>query len=620
MKVSIVIPTCNHCSDLLKPCIESILKYTNMLDVEIVVVANGCTDETPQYLKDRPVKLIWFNESIGYTRATNEGIKAADGEYVILLNNDTVLLEQPPNQWLDVLLEPFKDDRVGITGPMRIKFGPLQRDFLIFFCVCTKRTLLNQFGLLDEIFSPGYGEDVDFCFKLQDAGYKIHQVCEAGAHFDSSPLGNSKLMIGAFPIWHKGNETFKGLPGDVERIARSDQILIDRYKPQTPASRPTVYNCLSFNNELDLLEMRFIELYNVVDKFVISEGNKTFGGKPKPYYFRDNIERFRKYMPKVIHLTVDTWPDFSPWTMEHYQRDCMMGALTQCKDDDIIVITDADELPSARAIKNYRPENGIQDLEMDLYYYNFNTRWKHKWKQPKIAPYGALKKSNFWDVIYGPASSAIPNGGKHLSYFGDVQTVIKKLEDGAHQELNTDKLKDPDRIRKIIENGIDVLERPEEEYAKVHPQVKFNLGCGGDCKTGFFNVDLQSPYADIYWDLSHDWKFSQDGFADHVYASNIFEHLPDKTHTMNELYRILRVGGTAELIIPSTDGRGAWQDPTHVSFWNANSWQYWCSNVNAGLTAYNRDCGFKGDFKLLSLDQQEMPDKVIMTRVVLEKV
>jgi len=51
MKYSIVIPTYNHCEDLLKPCLESIFKYTDMTDVELVISANGCKDGTSDYLK-----------------------------------------------------------------------------------------------------------------------------------------------------------------------------------------------------------------------------------------------------------------------------------------------------------------------------------------------------------------------------------------------------------------------------------------------------------------------------------------------------------------------------------------------------------------------------------------
>ena len=56
---------------------------------------------------------------------------------------------------------------------------------------------------------------------------------------------------------------------------------------------------------------------------------------------------------------------------------------------------------------------------------------------------------------------------------------------------------------------------------------------------------------------------------------DFLEHLPDKQHTMNELHRCLMPGGYLISQTPSTDGRGAFQDPTHVSFWNQNAFWYW---------------------------------------------
>lgn len=147
---------------------------------------------------------------------------------------------------------------------------------------------------------------------------------------------------------------------------------------------------------------------------------------------------------------------------------------------------------------------------------------------------------------------------------------------------------------------------------------RYNLGCGGDHKPGFINVDLPGcAAADVHADLRQDWAFIPDEGAEFVFSSNLFEHLPDMFHTMNELHRVLLPGALAELHIPSTDGRGAWQDPTHVSFWNKNSWRYWCSNVDAGLTAMNRANGFKGDFVMVAFAEYEVQEKIIMMRAVL---
>ena len=66
-----------------------------------------------------------------------------------------------------------------------------------------------------------------------------------------------------------------------------------------------VYDCFSFFNELELLKMRFEELDDSVDYFVLVESIETQRGDIKPLYFKDNKHLFEKYLPKVIHVTVE---------------------------------------------------------------------------------------------------------------------------------------------------------------------------------------------------------------------------------------------------------------------------------------------------------------------------
>ena len=221
IRYSIVIPTYNHCEDLLKPCIESILQNTAMYDVEVIVSANGCTDNTKQYVESlgKKFKLVWSDGPLGYTIATNEGIKAASGENIILLNNDVVLLPQAQNTWINMLEEPFKDPLVGGTGPFLMGYPR----FIVFFCAMIKRDMFDKFGLLDEIFSPGTCEDVDFCAKMTRGGYKIVQVpTEVEKFYDK------QSMRGDFPIYHKGAKTF-GAEIDPVLSERNTRIIHERY-------------------------------------------------------------------------------------------------------------------------------------------------------------------------------------------------------------------------------------------------------------------------------------------------------------------------------------------------------------------------------------------------------
>lgn len=231
-KYSIVIPTYNHCSDLLKPCIESIKRWTDMSEVEVIVVANGCTDETREYVEGLGdgVKLVWSDEPLGYTRATNLGIKQSTGEFIVLLNNDTELLPQEPSSWLKILEEPLKNPENGLSGPLQLFDRYANSNVLIFFCVMVKRALFEEIGLLDEIFTPGGGEDIDFTVRANLAGYGA--VCVTETKY--SPEAGTN--VGQFPIWHKDNRTFRD---------------IDEYS-KVIVKRNGLINCKRYNKDIKL--------------------------------------------------------------------------------------------------------------------------------------------------------------------------------------------------------------------------------------------------------------------------------------------------------------------------------------------------------------------------------
>jgi GT2 family glycosyltransferase len=210
-KFSIIIPTYNHCDDLLKPCIESIIKYTTLDKnfLEVIVVPNGCTDNTMQYLSTLNsdiFKIIELKEKSGYTKSTNIGIQNASGEYIILLNNDVELLEQEKDTWIQRLYQSFaEDESIGITGTsfsyLVGEADPFSK-FLIFYCVMISRKVINKVGLLDEQFNPGGAEDADYCFRSILNGFKIKNVSEH-IRYDAE----QGLNVTDFPIWHKAEKT-----------------------------------------------------------------------------------------------------------------------------------------------------------------------------------------------------------------------------------------------------------------------------------------------------------------------------------------------------------------------------------------------------------------------------
>ena len=205
MKYSIVIPTYNHCEKYLKPCIDSIIKYTDMTQVELVVSANGCTDNTRAYLNYLYTAIpylcvVWNDKALGYSKATNDGIKVCTTDHIVLLNNDTVLLEQNKNDWLNFLHSPYLvNDKCGVSCIIKGASEPAGHDFAIFFCVMIHRKVFDRIGLLNEEYGVGGGEDTEFCIESERAGFEVIEVL--------NKEWKGIQYTGGFPIYHKGEGT-----------------------------------------------------------------------------------------------------------------------------------------------------------------------------------------------------------------------------------------------------------------------------------------------------------------------------------------------------------------------------------------------------------------------------
>lgn len=227
MKYSIVIPTYNNCEKYLKPCVESIIKYTNLDDIQLIISANGCTDNTAAYLNYLKtvipyLKLVWEDDPTGYAKATNDGIRQATCDKIVLLNNDTVLLEQRQNQWLEMLAATG-----DISGPI-VQFSPeANHMFCVFFCVMIDRKVFDKIGLLNEEYGVGTGEDVEFCIEAMRAGFRMVEAAP-------KQLDNPTMYSGGFPIYHVGEGTVHDpdLVQDFNSIfARNGRKLARKYNP-----------------------------------------------------------------------------------------------------------------------------------------------------------------------------------------------------------------------------------------------------------------------------------------------------------------------------------------------------------------------------------------------------
>ncbi|UNL94672.1 glycosyl transferase [Paenibacillus polymyxa] len=199
MLSSIIILTYNKL-DYTKECIESIRNYTDQGTYEIIVVDNASNDGTQEWIQSQDDIFDICNESnLGFPKGCNQGIDVAQGDNIVLLNNDVVVTPG----WLDILLNAlYSSEDNGAVGPVTnsasnyqtvpvayqsknemLAFATKynrpdntkweQRLRLIGFCMVIKREVVDKVGLLDEMFSPGNYEDDDYSCRINQSGYKL---------------------------------------------------------------------------------------------------------------------------------------------------------------------------------------------------------------------------------------------------------------------------------------------------------------------------------------------------------------------------------------------------------------------------------------------------------------
>ncbi|RUT46117.1 glycosyltransferase [Paenibacillus anaericanus] len=214
-------------------CLESIRKHTRE-NYELIIIDNGSTDETISYLRSQPDLIVHENGSnAGFAKGCNQGVQYASGDYIMFLNNDTVVTEN----WLTNLLRALNaDNRIGMVGPVTnyssghqqipVFYSDLSEldayakehcasqdgitvevRRLVGFCMLTKRSILDEVGGFDEHFGLGNYEDDDMSLRLIRRGYVLKVVHDSFIH-------------------HVGHATINQLPDDTlsTLLQRNSQI------------------------------------------------------------------------------------------------------------------------------------------------------------------------------------------------------------------------------------------------------------------------------------------------------------------------------------------------------------------------------------------------------------
>ncbi|XP_076921106.1 uncharacterized protein LOC143582423 [Bidens hawaiensis] len=232
-----------------------------------------------------------------------------------------------------------------------------------------------------------------------------------------------------------------------------------------------VYDAILFNNELDLLEIRWRELYPYVTKFIILESNMTFSGMPKPLTFYLNRACFAFAEDKVVYgqlplqLPVDP---VDPFLIESHHRSIMNELIRRSgiSDGDLLIVSDTDEIPSSHTIKLLQSCDGLPTvlhLEMRNYVYSFEFPVDYNsWRATAhiYSRWTSYRHSRQTDTILSDA-------GWHCSFcFRHLSEFVTKMTAYSH----ADRVKKKDyldytRIQRKICRGDDLYDMLPEEYS-----------------------------------------------------------------------------------------------------------------------------------------------------------
>ena len=247
-----------------------------------------------------------------------------------------------------------------------------------------------------------------------------------------------------------------------------------------------IYDCFSYWDEDFLLDTRLNILNDYVDYFVIVEGNKTWQNNPKK--FRFNIDKFKKFKEKIIYIPVEDLPDGDdPYLRENYQRNSIERGLINAKSEDLILISDLDEIPNPIKIVNFDKKQKYCVFKQKHFYYKINL-------QSKLTPYWygtricvkkhlrspqwlrdlKFKKRPFWRIDKYRLNNIIEDGGWHFCNLKNPEDLLYKYQNLCEtndpynfQEKIDEKYLNKEEIRKRIKERKDIIGR-KDSFHKIN--------------------------------------------------------------------------------------------------------------------------------------------------------
>ena len=238
------------------------------------------------------------------------------------------------------------------------------------------------------------------------------------------------------------------------------------------------HDAFLYCGEADMLEIRLAVLDKVMDRFHIVEANTTFSGEQKPLFFEEQRARFSPWEDRITYTVVRDTPDTGPyrWGREYFQRNALARPLSDCKSDDIVFLSDIDEIPDPAIVsRNFR---GSWRQQFSFYFLNViqpTTYWigtssMYAFQLRQVTP------QKVRDIRYDGAQHTNP-GGWHFSTIMTTAEIQRKLHWFAHAELDTPAyVSDSERRRENLldATGGKTLERVDLQTGYFPQYVKDN--------------------------------------------------------------------------------------------------------------------------------------------------
>jgi hypothetical protein len=240
-----------------------------------------------------------------------------------------------------------------------------------------------------------------------------------------------------------------------------------------------IYDCFTFFNEFELLELRLRELYDHVDYFVLVEANRTFQNNFKPLYYADRNQQFDQWKDKIIYVPVTDMPtDTDPWGRERHQRDAILRGLPNADADDIVMIGDADEIPRPETVQRLRTSaSSVWGFRMPLFNFKYNymmvtqdlySVWSGAVRRHALTSPEDFRRMrhalNGFPLNHSDGTvEIVEHAGWHFTYLGTEDFARSKIQSFAHDETNRPEILDQLDIEDSIQRGVGII-RTNEDY------------------------------------------------------------------------------------------------------------------------------------------------------------